>query len=250
MLILHGDNTVASRQALAAELTKLTSQPNHSHTVRLDAGSLVPAELQEALGSSDLFGNHQLVVLECLHSLPRGARRQQLINLAAAVPAATMDATTATAPADGGPPSRLILWEQRQLTPTMLKQFPQAKVRAFKLGKAVFKWVQEMTRRGGQSSTQLTKLHQAINQDSAWTCLAMAARQLRLLLLVKAGGKPALAPFMVSQLSNQARTVELAELIEWQRRLGQIDIRHKTGQSSLSIEQELDLWQLSLYSRS
>jgi len=78
----------------------------------------------------------------------------------------------------------------------------------------------------------------------------MAARQLRLLLLVKAGGKPALAPFMVSQLSNQARTVELAELIEWQRRLGQIDIRHKTGQSSLSIEQELDLWQLSLYSRS
>ena len=82
MIILHGDNTVSSRN----ELAKLLSQAKEHDTeiVRIDAKSLTRATLESSLGEQDLFGTPKLIVIETLHSLPKSKKKNELVELVAA----------------------------------------------------------------------------------------------------------------------------------------------------------------------
>ncbi len=218
--ILHGEHTVASRTILAQLLDQ--ARANGVTVVRLQAKNLTEAELETQLGSSDLFGTDKLIVLEELHSLPRSSRKNSLI---AAVAKSSIP---------------VVLWEKRDLTPTMLKQFQGAKVEHCKASSSLFSWLQSI------GTTQPIKkklelLQQSIAADSDQFCFIMLCRQVRQLLIVKDAGSVAGHPFAVAQLKKQAALFSLEKLLRLHSKLLDIDWTHKTGKATLTLAQELDL---------
>lgn len=224
--ILHGENIVASRN----QLVKLLEQAknNNLNVDRLDAKNLNRAQLETRLVKQDLFGSQRLVVIEGLHSLPRSAQKKQLIEL---IKEADVD---------------VILWEKRDLTKNMLKQFANAQIKHFKLSNALFAWLDTLRGDKKNLKTQLKKFHQALEQEDAYLCFIMLARQVRLLIQVKEGSRPPGAPWMINKLEKQSRSFSLKQLLKIHQQLVALDLAHKTSSHNLELAQELDLLLISL----
>lgn len=104
MTILHGENTVQSRQKLIEVLNK--AKTHGLDIVRLEASKLSEADLEQALGSQNLFGADRAIVIEELHSLPKSHRKENLLTAVATF-------------AKSNPDTQIILWEKRPLTATI-----------------------------------------------------------------------------------------------------------------------------------
>lgn len=232
-MILHGEHTLQARQALAGELDHFRQQNISIH--RYEAKELTPAKLETIFGADSLFATDKVVVIEHLHSLPRSKQKTQLIQQVAIAGLSSKNP--------------VILFEKRALTKTMLKQFPDAEIREFKLTKYLFKWLETIQpglhEHPTQAKKSLTMFHKALDQDGAFMCLAMLGRQLRQLIEVVETGSAKGAPFVVKKLKAQAQHFSLAELLALHTNLVQLDYAHKTGRKN-NLEQDLDLWLLSL----
>ena len=221
MVILHGENTVQSRNALSALLDKARSE--QKQIIRLEAKKLESQNLIEELGASSLFGEPRVILIEELHSLPTSARKTQLIKQIGGLSADDAE---------------VILWEKRQLTPTMLKQFPQARNQEFKLTKYLFNWLDTIN---GQNKLNQKMFDSAIEQDGEMMLFTMLIRQIRLLIQVKEGKTASLAPFMVGKLKKQSETFSLPQLLQLHHKLLLLDLAQKTSASVLTLQQELEL---------
>lgn len=228
MIILHGENIIQSRERLVALLQ--SARQAGTEIERLGAAKLTPAELETALQKTSLFGTEQLVVIEELHSLPRSAKKNQLLEI---VSQANVD---------------VILWEKRTLTPTMLKLFSQAQIEHFKLSNSLFSWLDAFSPRTAQSK-YWELAHKAQRANGEQMCFIMLVRQIRLLIQVKDGAPPSGAPFMISKLKKQAQDFSLQTLLKFHEQLFLIDQNVKTSGSFLSLGQELDLLGANLYSK-
>ncbi len=226
MIILHGDNIVASREKLTSHLSNLKEQGKK--VVRFDAKPLSRAELESALGESDLFGTQKGIVIEALHSLPTSARKKELLSL--------LEQET---------PHEVILWEKRALTPTMLKKFPQAQASEFKTSNALFAWL-DLFGSQGNPQKKLSLLHEAILKDGEYLCFLMLVRHIRLLLLAKTGGTIKGPPFMVSKYKKQAHNFTETQLIHLHTKLVELDEKAKTSRLALPLQSQLDLFTLGV----
>jgi len=227
MQLLHGEHLVASRQKLVTLLD--AARATNRQIVHIDAARLQPHDLELQLGSDDLFGTPKTVVIEELHSLPKSQKKNQLLEI------------VAKAAQISDPSLEVILWEKRELTPTMLKQFPQAKVTISKISNAVFSWLDSLSPQPATKPTQLKLLHTAITSEDAFMCLAMLVRQVRLLIQVKAGSAVGGAPFMIAKLQKQAQPFTLPQLLKIHQHLLKLDLAFKTSVTSLNLDQHLDL---------
>lgn len=220
MVILHGENVIKSREKLVSLIKEARSAGKDVE--RLTAKKLNPADLETSLQKTSLFGTEQLVIIEELHSLPRSKKKNQLIEIAA-------NANV-----------EVILWEKRDLTKTMLKQFPKATVEYFRLTNSLFAWLDAFS-----PQTDLKKhlklLQQAQESNGEQMCFVMLARQVRLLIEIKDGGRPAGPPFVISKLKKQAQDFSLEQLLGIHQQLFALDMASKTSSSFLSLGQELDL---------
>jgi DNA polymerase III delta subunit len=230
MIIIHGENTIGSREKLMEVLSQ--KKEMGQEIVRLEAKHLTEAELEEVLGASDLFGSNKTIVIEELHSLPTSKRKKRLIDLL------------------NNPQTHdIVLWEKRSLTKTMLKVFNKSQERVeefeFNVGKTIFTWLDSLgTKTNDQRKVEL--LHQSIESDGEYFCFLMLIRQSRLLIQIKSGSKVSGAPFMITKLRKQAENFELEELLQLHKKLLKIDLEQKTSQNGLSLIQELSLLTLSL----
>lgn len=230
MHILHGENTVKSRGRLTEQLE--AAHVRNIDVVRLAAKELTPALLEESLVSTSLFGTEKLVVIEELHSLPKSAKKDALIEQ--------------LSQASKNPESpALILWEKRALTATMLKKFKDAVVEEFKSSSVLFRWLDGFGI-ATDKTQQLKELQQIYKQDGPEFLLAMIARQVRLLLSLKDDGQVKMAPFMVGKLKKQAAAFSLEKLLQIHKQLLELDVAQKTSNSRLTLQQQLDLLVLSL----
>lgn len=228
MVILHGENLLQSRKTLGQYLQQ--AQAKQRRIVRLEAKKLELAQLQEEVGATGLFGEPVTLIIEELHSLPTSARKTALIK--------ELGALAATEQQEPNPSLELILYEKRQLTPTMLKQFPGAKATESKLTKALFSWLDSVT---GQFKFNQTQFQQVMDQDGEMMAFTMLLRQVRLLIQVKEGQTATLAPFMVSKLKQQSGTFNLPQLLKLHHRLFELDLGQKTSTLNLPLQQELEL---------
>jgi len=235
MIILHGENSTQTRSHLVEALDQARAE--NSQVIRLEAKNLNPADLEQAIGATSLFEKPQLIVIEYLHSLPRSKRKNDLIKQLANL-AESADEST-----------QIILLEKRSLTKTMLKQFTTAEVKEAKLTKYLFSWLDSLQGGLGSSSrlkNSLNLLDDAISQDGEMMCFIMLARQIRLLIQTKDGGKVAGPPFMVSKLKKQAASFSLDGLLALHQQLLTIDYGIKTSTDALSVRQQLDLFIIKL----
>ncbi|GIK83625.1 MAG: hypothetical protein BroJett025_02470 [Patescibacteria group bacterium] len=226
MIIIHGENTITSRDKLLDVISDYKKQG--IELVRLEAKDLSEAQLETTLGEGDLFGTKKAIIIEGLHSLPKSEKQKTLIKLCC-------NATN----------HEIVLWEKRELTATMLKPFPQAQVYAYKASKTLFSWL-DLLGTNGNETKKIQLLHDAIETDGDFFCFIMLIRQFRLLIQAKTGEKIAGAPFMISKLQKQAQQFSLEQLLKIHQQLLIFDFEQKTSKSLLSMNQWLDLFTVKL----
>lgn len=241
MLIIHGENTIKSRARLTSVLE--AARDAQIDIKRLMGKELTLALLEEAFAASSLFGTENVIVIEELHSLPKSAKKDQLIQaVSLQVNQLLADGTGVIT---GTTIPKVLIWEKRQLTATMLKKFGSAKSEEFKSSSVLFKWLDGFGV-SKDKSTQLQELHQIYDQDGAEFLFAMLGRQVRMLLSAKDDGQLTGAPFMISKLKKQASAFSLDKLLQIHHQLLEIDTTQKTSSTRMTLQQQLDLLVLSL----
>jgi DNA polymerase III delta subunit len=226
LTVLHGENIIASRDKLVELITE--AKEKNKSIERLDAKKINPGFLEGKLIKRDLFGTERMVVIEELHSLPRSKQKDFLIEL---ITKSDVD---------------VVLWEKRKLTPTMIKKFPQAQSLEFKLSSALFNWLDSLSGNKNTRTQQIATFHKTLETEDPHLCLVMLARQIRMLIQTKDGGKIAGPPWVIKKVQKQSQSFKLQQLLEVHQRLLDIDLRQKTSTNALELDQELDLLLLSM----
>lgn len=229
--VIHGDNTFKSREKLGSVITQAKDL---DHTIiRLEAAKLSLQDLEQALQASSLFAETETVILEGLHSLQTSQRKKDLTKMIVEYIG------------QNSPDAKyIVLWESRLLTKTMLKPFVTAnsEIAEYKLGSALFTWLDSLSPVAQTKTRQLELLDQVKNQESEFAALSMLSRQIRLLLEIKTGEKPKVAPFILTKLNKQATPFSEEQLLKAHQELCKIDLSLKTSGSHLSLSQQLDLF--------
>lgn len=228
MIIIHGDHQPHSREYLAKLLAEAKSDA--INITRLDAETLTADLLEVALGKESLFGEREWVVIEGLHSLPVSNRRKSLIEV--------------VSKQNSNP--NLLLWEKKALTAAQLKKFAGCQIQEFKIKKLMFEWLDSLTPK--THKTRLIQLfHDVSKQEDVNFAFLMLARQMRLLIQTKENIYPLSgSPYTMTKLRQQAQHFTLQQLLTLHHQLLEIDLRQKTGRSHFDLNEELDLWLLSL----
>lgn len=228
MLILHGEHEIKSRQKLIDLVA--TAKNIGKAIVWLDGKKLTLGELESSLGTSSLFGTPQTIIIEQLFAGLKSKRKDELITWLKSVTSQ-----------DSYPQTDLILWENKSLTPTQLKNFPEAQADQFKLASAVFTWLDQFAPSPAPKKAQLKYLRQAIEAEAADFCFIMLIRQIRMLIQVKDHCLPPTAPFMASKLTHQASLFSQSQLVDIHNKVFEIDRRLKNGLSPANLSQELEV---------
>ncbi|MBN1262986.1 MAG: hypothetical protein JW991_01375 [Candidatus Pacebacteria bacterium] len=230
MLILHGDNLAASREALVLE--KERAGVEGREIVDLSARHLELETLKQSLESPSFFKSERLVVIESLFSLPGSARKERLLKYLKKEEIKV----------------KLIFWESKQLDGRSLRPFAsQAQIRLFKLPALIFKFLDSLNPKN--SKTALLLLNNTLKNQPPELVFYLLCRRIRDLIVVKDLGKKGLAglaPWQQARLLTQAGFFSLEKLIEIYAVCLKIDWEQKTGRSWHSLEGELDLLVLSL----
>jgi DNA polymerase III delta subunit len=245
-ILIHGDNIFKSREMLGGVLDQLHSK--QIVTTRLEAKELTLDQLENSLFSSSLFAQPEAVLIENLHSLPTSNRKKSLLAYCVDFLKKQIFESSSDQNPSELPLKQLIFWEKRLLTKTMLKPFVDANshIFEFKISKLLFKWLESLSPEKQKKTTQLASFQQVLSQENEFVVFNMLVRQVRLLLELKTGGAPKVAPFLLPKLRRQANYFSLQKLLETHQNLVQIDKNIKTSNSNLSLTQQLDLLLLRL----
>ena len=227
MYIFHGDNHIASRQALVDFIEE--SRNKYVRTISYQASELSLAQLESALGEISLFNDQVLTVIEEVHSLIKSTHRTTLIDYLSK----SQDIES------------IVLWEKKPLTPSQLALFNRAKLTLCKASKSLFRWLDSLSP-NSSAQQKLQLFTQAVTEDGIEYCFLMLVRQIRLLLTVRDGGTIVGPPFVQRNLQNQARLFSLAQLLNIHEKLTNIDTETKTGGTRMTLKQQLDLLQIQL----
>jgi DNA polymerase III delta subunit len=231
MHILHGEDQVASRN----ELGRLVSEAKlaDQEVVTLDGKSLDMTALTEAVEAPSLFSQDRLIVVERLLSRPTSKLRDQLVDYLAKNQA-----------------EPVVWWEAKALTPALVKQFKQTKVTNFKFDQILFTFLDGLS--PWQARKSLALLESLLKQQPAEVIMAMVTRQVRKLLVLKGSGPEMLtktdrvADWQIRKLQGQAKQFSLDQLYKWYEQILAYDYARKSGQTQLSVENQLRLWVCTL----
>jgi len=223
--ILHGDNFVASRNALKhqIDLFKSPSPAANLGVKRFEGNKLEAATLTQILESTSLFGQDQLLVISNLLSLPQSQSKDQLIKILL-----------------NNQNQPICLWEKKTLSARLKKQFLKATIKEFKTPKIVFKFLDSLKPNNSQTSLKL--LHQSYQKDAPELIFYLLARRLSQLIQAKDSTDVLKgAPWQIGKLKAQAKNFTLNQLLNLHQKLLQLDWQIKTGQTDLSLPCQLDL---------
>lgn len=220
----HGDDVVASRQALMSRITDLKKRGVRIETRTLDG--LLIAEVETLLGSSSLFLEETCVVFEGVLAGKENTFKTKIIEL-------SQKASTI-----------VIFWENKTVPATTLKFFPKAENFTFSVPKKIWAWLDSIRPGNGEPSIQL--LAEAEKQDGIEFCFNLLVAQIRKLILCKDGCPPKQAPFAAKKLQSQANAFSWEKLLAVQAWALKTDISLKSGTHTLSLRDELDLLLLSI----
>lgn len=221
MLIIHGNNQIASRNRLKALL-----EPFGGEIIRLEGKLLDLAALKQGIESNSLFGQDKQIVIENLFSLRKSLLKEKLLEyLKKEIP------------------DNLILWEGVKIDGRSLQAFSKAKIEKYEIGKTIFRFLDSLTPGNQRNLIQL--YHQALTQTGAELILFLLERQIRMLIIAGDLGEKGLneaPPWKKTILIRQARKFKLNQLITLYRKLLDVEYSQKTGKSSLPLSSRLDLW--------
>lgn len=225
MIVLHGDNVVASRNKLSELLSAAKTQGKEIK--KIDGNKVTVAELETSLQSNDLFGSSQVVVVEQLFSRPHSKKRTELIDFLSK-----------------NKETEVILWDKKTLTVAQKKALSPDRDFQFKTSKSLFNWIDALSPQTSISK-RLSLYQDTLKQEDPYLCFYMLLQRVRQLLILSEGGSPGGAPFMISKMRSQARHFTESQLVSLHTALYNIDVTTKTeGPKYVSLEQALRQIQL------
>lgn len=227
MIILHGENIVASRKYLTDLIEKFRSR----EAIRFEGKELTLVELKQAAESQSLFGQERLILIENLLSSRPSKRQEELLTYL-----------------KSENPKNLVLWEGKKIDGRKLISFSKASAKEFKLTPIIFKFLDSLGPNNARFS--LNFLHQTFNQDGPEMVCWMLARQVRFLIMASDLGEKglpkSLAGWQKAKLVRQAKKFSLEKLLWFYRKLLEIEWQEKTGRASIPLSSSLDLLIASL----
>ncbi|MBU1326979.1 hypothetical protein KKB64_05565 [Patescibacteria group bacterium] len=226
--VLHGDDTVASRN----ELNHRKRAAGQADILKLNGASLDEPTLVQALESQSFLADKKIVVIEQL--LTHLGRKQKSSDK-------ILDYII-HAPAD----LEVILWEPREISAAILKKLgKEAVVNIYMLPKAVFTFLDNL--RLNNSPYLLKLLMQTIETYPPEVVFTMIVRRIRQLIMVKDGVPPDnLQAWQVSRLTNQGKSFTLVQLLAMERQLLAIEYSIKTGNAAYDLAQLMEQWVIQL----
>lgn len=238
MIIIHGDNQFESRRQLGTIITQY-KQDGFAIT-RLEAAKITLAALDDAFGTTSLFAQPELIIIEGVHSLPTSQKKKEILQ--------KIVAFTKQVRSESESAKTCVLWESRTLTKPMLKPFVElgAFVKEYPISQTLFRWLDSLSTDQHTKKMQLTLLAKTIEQENEFVIFTMLCRQIRLLLEVKTGGMPKVAPFILTKLQKQARVFTEEQLLAAHKKLYILDLQMKSSKGYLSVPAQLDLFVITL----
>lgn len=234
IFLLHGDNITASRQALNQTLDELKVKSPLSEVVHLDGNKLTETELVEAIEAPSMIAPDRVIHIDGLLSRRISKEKNKLIDrlLSSFFPR----------------PSSLflLLWEPKPLTATQLKPFQKIKdcrIQEYKLNKFLWNFLDNL--RPGNSAKLIGLLESTLKTEPAELVMFMLIRRVTELLLATSRDPRALdgvrSPWQKGKLIAQAKHWTEPQLVNFHRRLYEIDEAIKTGATPADLSTHLDI---------
>jgi len=217
MIILHGEDANKSYGRLIILTEELKSK--QIEVITYDATELDITHLRQEIGSSSLFGSTKCFVIKNLLSGTKSKNKDKLIDL--------INQETS---------HEIILWENKNLSATILKKFSKAKVEGFSISPVIFKFLDSL--RPHNTQNILLSWKKLLNEGTEPEFVfAMSVRQIKLLIQAKSGPSfIKLAPYPTRLITQQATYFTLDHLLYLYKNLSDIDIKIKTGTGSNTID--------------
>jgi len=224
--LIHGDNIEASRK----ELNRLKVASVGQEIRSIDGRNLDDGMLMQAVESSSLFSGGTLVVIEHLFG-KIGKQTKRVATYASILTKANdMD---------------IILWEDKELGASIVKQLVGATNRLFAIPAKIFTVLDGI--RPGNAMILLPLYRSLIIEDAPELVYAMLIKRIRFLIQLKDRQIPGgISPWQIGRLTTQSKSFTMEQLTDFYKRLHDIEVILRTGNAPFTLLQYTELLLINL----
>ncbi len=207
--LLHGDNIEASR----SEFIRMKAAAKDKDIRTFDGRTIDAASLTQGLESRSMFGGETVVFIENLFG--KLGRKTKLIEQLAAI--------------IGDSASDVVVWEDKEMGTTVLKNLGKATVRLFKIPSIIFQFLDTLS---------LPTYQQLVQTEPPELVFSMLTRRIRQLIQLRDGVTPeGMQGWQISRLTRQAKLFTMERLLAMYKKLLDIEYSIKSGSSPFSLKQ-------------
>lgn len=209
MLIIHGDNTIASREFFLSQKKSL------GNYIDLSGDELTHSHLAQTLSTPNLLGELSTLIVEGFFSRRPSNEKKKIIDYLKN--------------------QNIIFYDSKDVS-LQLKSFDPKLIKNFKLPKYIYSFLE---------SFSLPDLQSALSVDPPELILGALAKHLHNLILVKENVAN-LPGWQLAKLKSQANQFKLAQLLRLDQLLLDIDYRQKNSTTPSNLAKSLELWCLKI----
>ena len=230
IILLHGDNTTASRQELMRRVEE--AKKSGKEIRKLDGNATDAPGLTQAIQSASLFGGSVFVVIEGL--LAKFGKKEKQAGELTDIIKKSVDSAD------------IILLEGKLIGKTLTGLLGEkSEVQIFQTPVVIFKFLDAIG--PGRSASSISLLREALALDHSELIFSLLVRRVRQLNMLRDGVTPdGLQGWQAGRLTTQAKSFTMDRLLAMEKRLLAIDISIKDGSSPFSLVQQLELFFVDL----
>jgi hypothetical protein len=231
LTILHGNDTALSRKNFFEEKQKI------ENAVLLEADQINLTDLAQLFDGGGLFNETKyLFVEQFLTKRKKSSDYKEII-------------TYMQKRADK---NTIFLWENKELEISILKGFPKAIIKAFKLPQTLFQLLDTIRPKNHKEIIKL--FHETVENTETEMVFFMLVRQFRILLALHENPNEdnpieelrRLAPWQKTKFEKQSHSFELSHLLNLYEKLFAIEVNQKTGALTSSLICTIDFFLLGV----
>lgn len=225
--VYSGDDIVSSRKAFLTHLELLRNQK--VETVRIAGKELTEEVLENFSVPVSLFKEKRALAIEGLLGGPKSKEKEKILERLGRLSDCLV-----------------IIWENKEFPKNDQLKYPKNFVfKNFKLPPILFNFLDSIS--PGKTDANLKALREALKEVDPSYLFLMLARQIRFLILAKdEKNMPAMSPWQKSKIIQQAKAFNLPKLINFYRKLLEIDWQQKTSNLPFPLSKMLELLMIDL----
>ena len=234
--IFHGYNTELSRKAFIDQIAKL-KDGGVNEVVRLNGTDIVQSDLIQALESQSLFGSDRIVAVEGLFSRRVSKEKDLLISY--------ILSSLVLLPSS----FFLLLWEGKKISAAGLKKFTgkkEVEIKEFKISGLLYKFLDQIIPENGRAAS--ATFNNLILEEPVELVFYLLVKRITELILENSssGAGGGYDDWRRQKLIEQASRWSGKRLVNFHKKLTEIDEAVKTGSTPSGLSSHLDIALLSL----